>query len=155
MNPTNFVYVALFAAIGITHTAIAQNPGLASVQHMQNMPAAPQAMPRPVFSEFPTPEELARMTPPEPITEEMIKKRFSKIRKHVEETTSRDRKQAEKYARDFARFQQYQADQLAKIMARAEKQREKLLNRVNEREQQALENFRKRSQNKQIEAQHY
>ena len=146
MNKKSLVSVALLATFSFTNHAFAQNPNIQPIQqHQNNMPAQHQVMPRPSFSDFPTPEELARMTPPEPITEEKIKKRFAKHRARVEETIAFDRKQAEKYAKDFARYQKHQADQLAKIMARAEKQREQLLNRVNQYEQRALENFRNRN----------
>ena len=157
MNKTTLYSVAFLAAYSFTSTSFAQSQQAMPKQmqqhmnmpmHQQNMnrPAFnPPEMPqRPSFNEFPTPNELARMTPPEPMTEEKIKQRFAKRKAHIEETIASDHKRAEKYAQDFARFQKHQADQLAKIMARAEKQREAMLSRVNEREQQVLENFRKR-----------
>lgn len=81
------------------------------------------------------------MTPPEAMTEEKIKQRFAQRRGRMEQTIAHDRKEAEKYARDFARYQKFQADKLAEIMARAEKQRETMLNRIDIQETQALEKF--------------
>ena len=159
MNKSTLYSAAFWAAYSFTSTSFAQNSQAMPVQnqmqqhmnmpmHQQNMqrPAfkAPTAPQRPSFSEFPTPEELSRMTPPEPMTAEKIKQRFAKRKARIAETIAHDRKQAERYAKDFARFQKHQADQLAKIMARAEKNREALLTRINKREQQVLENFRKR-----------
>lgn len=160
MKKTTLFSAALIATYSLTGTSFAQNPQampdhknmqhhMNSPMHQQNMPPAAfkpsGAPPRPSFSEFPTPEELARMTPPEPMTEEKIKQHFAKRIARINETISLDRKRAEKYAKDFARFQKHQADQLAKIMAKAEKQRERLLSRINKQEQKALENFRKRN----------
>lgn len=159
MNKATLYSIAMLATYSIAGNSFAQNsqamPGHQQMQHHMNMPMHQQNMKppafknpgmpqRPTFSEFPTPDELARMTPPEPMTEEKIKQRFEKRKARIAEHIQMDRKQAEKYAKDFARFQKHQADQLAKIMARAEKSREDLLARINKREQQALENFRKR-----------
>ncbi|MBT3203608.1 MAG: hypothetical protein HOM14_01730 [Gammaproteobacteria bacterium] len=158
MIKTTLYTTALLAAYSLTITAFAQNNQNMheqmqqhhnmSMQHqgIQAPAFKPAPMPkRPPFTEFPTPDELARMTPPEPMTEDKIKARFAKRKAQVEKTVAHDRKHAEKYAKDFARFQKHQADQLAKIMARAEKQREAMLNRIDKREQRVLENFRKRN----------
>ncbi len=106
-------------------------------------PPAPQ---RPDFSDFPTPEELARLAPPEPLTEAKIRQRFAEQREILQKAIEQDRKRAEKYARDFARYQKYQAQQLADIMAQAEKHRDQMLKRLDQREQQVLENFRQHKQ---------
>ena len=159
MNKTTLYSAAFLVAYSFSSTSFAQSPQAMPMQgsmpqhmnmpmHQQNMkpPAfnSQKAAQRLSFSEFPTPDELSRMTPPEPMTEEKIKQRFEKRKARIAETIAHDRKQAEKYAKDFARFQKHQSDQLAKIMARAEKNREALLTRINKREQQVLENFRKR-----------
>lgn len=160
MKKTTLISAALLATFSFTGTSFAQNPQsmpdhgnmqhhMSSPMQHQNMPPAAfkpaGAPPRPAFTEFPTPEELARMTPPEPMTEEKIKQHFAKRIARINETIALDRKRAEKYAKDFARYQKHQADQLAKIMAKAENQRERLLNRIKKHEQKALENFRKRN----------
>ena len=108
-------------------------------------------MPRPKYKRptkpaFPSAEQLSRMLPPEPVTEEAIKKRFAEQRAHLTEELERDRKAAEEYAKDFARMQKYRAEQLAEMMARAEKRREAVVQRLNEREQAILERFRQRQQ---------
>jgi len=102
----------------------------------------PPAAKRPVIPDFPTPQELARITPPEPMTEAKIKQRFAEQREVLQTAIERDRKRAEKYARDFDRYQKYQAQQLARIMADAERQRESMLKHIDQREQRVLENFR-------------
>lgn len=157
MYKTPLYSIAFLAAHSLINPAFAQSsatmPIHENMQNHSNMPMHQQTMQRPVFvapdlpefTKFPTADELARMTPPEPMTEEKIKQRFAKRKARVEEAVARDRKQAEKYAKDFARFQKHQADQLAKIMAQAEKQREAMINRITKREQQVLENFRKRN----------
>ena len=106
-------------------------------QDFRRPPMPPQFMP-----EFPSPEELSRMTPPEPLTEEKIRQRFARQKANLQESLERDRKAAEKYASDFARMQKYQADRLAEIMADAEKRREMMLQRLEQREQELLEQFR-------------
>lgn len=95
------------------------------------------------FKDFPTADELARMTPPDPMTEEKIKQRFAKRKSVMNKVLEKDRKAAEKYAQEFSRFQKHQSDSLAQLMARAEKRREQMLQRLDEQEQQVLENFRK------------
>ncbi len=170
MIKTTLSSVALLAALSLANTTMAQNSHNMSMheqmqqhkamqeqhQFMRHPGFNPPAVPnRPAFSEFPTPDELARMTPPEPMTAEKIKKHFAKHKARIEETIARDRKQAEKYAKDFSRYQKHQADQLAKIMAKAEKQREAMLNRLGKREQRALENFQKRNTARQTEPKQY
>lgn len=170
MKKTTLYSAALVAAFSFTNTTFAQNTQTMPMhgqihkqmqqqiqqqmqQQMQQQQAmkhpafkAPVAQQRPVFDEFPTPEELARMTPPEPVTEDKIRQRFAKQKARVEKIIAQDRKRAEKYAKDFARFQKHQADQLAKIMAKAEQQREIMFNNISKREQQVLETFRQRKQ---------
>lgn len=115
----------------------------------QNMPhpmphpdLAPPRMPPMIAPGFPSPEELARMAPPEPMTEEKIKDRFAKQKVELQASLERDRKAAAKYASDFARLQKFQADRLAEIMAKAEERRESMLQRLEEQEKRALEQFR-------------
>ncbi len=102
-------------------------------------PTPPARLPMP---EFPTPEELSEMAPPEPLTEEKIKERFAKRKAKMTEILNRDRKAAEKYAQDYARLQKHQADSLADIMAKAEKRREAILQRIDQMEQKVLERFK-------------
>jgi len=113
---------------------------------MQHPDVAPRPIKRQLFPGFPSPEELARMAPPEPMTEDKIKQRFAKRLADLNESLDRDRKQAEKYAKDFARLQKFQADRLAEIMAQAEKRREAMVERLKQREQQVLEQFRQQQQ---------
>ena len=115
----------------------------ATAQPFFTPPPTPE---RPSFAEFPTPDELSRLVPPEPLTEVKIKQRFANQRETLQKAIAQDRKRAEQYARDFARYQKYQAEQLANIMAAAEKQRELMLKRLDQREQRVLENFRQRNQ---------
>ncbi len=155
MNQTNLVTITLLAILSFTTPSFAQNNNPEPMHNFHQMHQQHPPMPRPKFIEFPTSEELSMMTPPEPITEEMIKKRFAKQKARVEKAVAFDRKQAEKYAKDFARYQKYQADQLAKIMAKAEKQRQKMIDRVDEQEKRALENFKKRTESRKLEPQQY
>jgi len=97
------------------------------------------------FTEFPTADELARMAPPEPMTEEKIKQRFAKEKAFLTKALDKDRQAAVKYAQDFSRYQKHQSDSLVKLMSRAEKRREQMLKRLEDREQQVLEHFRKRN----------
>ena len=99
-------------------------------------------MQRPPMPEFPSPQALARMAPPEPMTEEKIKQRFAKQLADLEERLERDRKAAEKYAKDFARLQKFRADRLAEIMADAEERRQGMVKRLKEQEQNILQRFR-------------
>jgi len=160
MNKIPLYTTAILATFSLTGSAFAQSQQQMPVgaQHnkmpmnsmmqnkMMNRPAfvyTPPTSEQPLFNQFPTPEELARITPPAPMTEEKISKHFSRLKSRMEKTVAQDRKAAEKYAKDFARFQKHQADQLAKIMANAEKQREAMIKRVAEREKLVLEKFRK------------
>ena len=101
---------------------------------------------RPPKPTFPSAEQLSRMLPPEPVTEDAIKQRFADQRARLTEEIERDRKAAEEYAKDFARMQKFRAEQLAEMMGRAEKRREAMLQRLDEREQAVLERFRQRQQ---------
>ncbi len=112
-------------------------------KHADFPPPAPR---RPDFSGFPTPEELARLAPPEPLTEAKIRQRFAEQREILQKAIEQDRKRAQKYARDFARYQKYQAQQLADIMAQAEQHRQQMLKRLDQREQRVLQNFRQHKQ---------
>lgn len=118
-----------------------QQPGAIKQPHMMPPPAeAPMK-----FADFPSAEELARMTPPKPMTEEKIKQRFAQRKTMLNKVLEKDRKAAEKYAQEFSRYQKHQSDSLAQLMARAEKRREQMLQRLDEQEQRVLENFRKRT----------
>ena len=111
------------------------------------MPPPPMRSPRqqPGMMEFPTPQELSRMLPPDPITEADIQERFAKRREHINEMLERDRQAATRYAQDYARYQKAQSDRLAEMMARAEERRKSVLKRLEEQEQRALEYFRQRN----------
>lgn len=163
MTKTVLFSVAIFAASSLSSSAFAQSsqnlpmhggmpdhhntPMHSTMQQSTNEPSftSPAMPPRPAFADFPTPDELARMVPPEPLTEELIKQRFAKQKETLQKAIDRDRKQAEQYARDFARYQKFQAEQLAKMMEQAEKHREQLIKRLEQREQHMLETFRQRS----------
>jgi hypothetical protein len=164
MNSKSLLALALFGATTLASSAFAQSmndnsampghkPHDAMMMH-ETMPAPinmpmftpPPALERPAFAEFPTPDELAQLVPPEPLTEEKIKQRFAAQRELLQKAIEQDRQRAEKYARDFDRYQKYQADQLASIMSAAEKQRDLMLKRLELREQRVLENFRQRNQ---------
>ena len=155
MIKSSLLTAAVTAALFTTGSALAQAPqgqqmapppmGGPMEREMQRPrftpPPPPQKLPMP---EFPTPDELAEMAPPEPMTEEKIKERFTKRKAKIEEAMDRDRKAAEKYAKDYARLQQHQADSLADIMARAEKRRQAILKRIDDMEQMVLERFHKK-----------
>ncbi len=100
---------------------------------------------RPPLPRFPTIEELDRLSPPEPMTEEKIKERFAAQKARITESIERDREAAKKYAEDFARMQKHQADRLAELMDKAEKRRGEILTRIDEQEQRALIYFRGRN----------
>lgn len=111
------------------------------------MPPMQRMAPRkPSMYQFPSPQELARMAPPEPMTEKRIQERFAKQRAQMTEALDRDREAATRYAQDFSRYQKQQSDALAELMARAETRREAMLKRLDEREQQVLERFRQHQQ---------
>ncbi len=103
----------------------------------------------PMMARFPTPQELQQLTPPEPLTEEQIRKRFEQRKKYIREMMERDRKAAEKYAQDFARYQKYQAEQLAEMMKRAEEHRKAVLERIDREMEQALKQFQQRQKDTQ------
>ena len=133
------------------------NPMMASPSMQHNpmhhqggmMPAMPQDHPMDFqgmsgnqsFPEFPTPEQLANMVPPEPMTEEKIKDRFSKRKAMLSASLERDRKSAEKYAQDFARYQKHQAETLASIMKKAEERRQQMLKNLEQQEKHALAKY--------------
>jgi hypothetical protein len=135
--------IACQAAVAQSMPANGAKPGPGGMpapgmqQPMRPMP------PRPTLPPLPTAQELQRMLPPEPPTEEAIKQRFAQQRARLGETLERDRKAAEQYAKDFDRMQKYQAGRLADLMARAEKRREAVMQRLDEHEQSMLERFRK------------
>ncbi len=170
MNKKRFVPAALATLVGLSAPLHAQQGPYGGQRPMPRMmdngmpfpppaPAkrqfAPPAMPEPpvaidnappTMSRFPTPEELQRMMPPEPLTEEQIRQRFEERKKFITEMMERDRKAAEKYAQDFARYQKYQSEQLAEIMKRAEAHRKAVLERLDRELEQALQRFRERQQ---------
>ena len=131
------IYLPAFAQMA----PYSQQPGAIKQPHMTPPPVeAPMK-----FADFPSAEELARMTPPKPMTEEKIKQRFAQRKTMLNKVLEKDRKAAEKYAQEFSRYQKHQSDSLAQLMARAEKRREQMLQRLDEQEQRVLENFRKRT----------
>ena len=102
------------------------------------------------FPNFPTPEEMAKLTPPEPMTIDKIKSRFAQRKTMLTESLERDRKSAEKYARDFAKYQKHQADMLAEIMAKAEQRRNDMLVGLENQEKDALVQFEEYQQQKSV-----
>ena len=170
MNKKRFVPTAVAALVGLSLPAQAQQPqapygpgGQPPMPRMMDngmpFPApakrrfAPPAMPEPPVAidnappmtlRFPTPEELQQLVPPEPLTEEQIRKRFEERKKFIQNMMERDRKAAEQYARDFARYQKYQSEQLAEIMKRAEQHRKAVLERIDREMEQALKRFQQR-----------
>lgn len=163
MKTSTFITTTALALLSFTHLASAQQtPPLPHHQMMQqdNMPyhpmyhpdfQRPQRPPR-FMTEFPSPDELARMAPPEPMTEEKIKQRFAKQKADLEANLERDRKAAERYAKDFARLQKFQADRLAEIMAKAEERRVEMLQRLEQQEKQVLEQFRQQQTPKKVDS---
>jgi hypothetical protein len=160
MKKMTLISASALAVLTVSGVLHAQQPSPAfephpmmPMMHGENMPHPmyhpefdrPDMSPR-MMPGFPSPEELARMAPPEPMTEEKIKQRFEKHKAALQESLDRDRKAAEKYAQDFARFQKYQADRLAEIMADAEKRREAMMQRLEQQEQRVLEDFRSQQQ---------
>lgn len=163
MIKSTLIATATSAVFIITSPAFAQapqNPGPMHKQQMHQQMHQQGNMPRPMmqgwvrpnmtapggqhYPGYPTPEQLARMAPPEStMTQESIKKHFAKRKAMMTESVERDRKDAEKYAQDFARMQKFQADRLAKMMANAEKQREAMLKRIDAQEKHMLEKFNK------------
>ena len=98
------------------------------------------------FPDFPTPDQLANMIPPEPMSAGKIMSRFAKRKTLLSESLDRDRQSAEKYARDFAKYQKHQAEMLAEIMSKAEKRRQQMLQRLDLDEKHALAQFEKYQQ---------
>jgi hypothetical protein len=157
--PAAFVAIAALGSSAIAQPIYPDNPDMRPMppkmmKHPMPYPRfAPPRMERPPMPEFPSAEQLARMAPPEPITVEQIKERFAKRRAAMEKSMDRDRKAAEKYAKDFARLQKYRADRLAEIMAQAEQRRQEVLKRLDEQEQAVLQRFQDDQQgNKPAEA---
>ncbi len=96
--------------------------------------------PRPAF---PSPQQLDRMKPVEPMTEETIKQYYSERRARMEERLKRDREAASSYSTDFEKLQQHENETLKKMMERAEQRREAMLKRLAEQEKRSLERFQK------------
>lgn len=145
--------IASLLAFHLPASAQTAQPSQTPVPMHKNMPHAmphppmhPRAMNRPPRADFPSPEALAKMTPPEPMTEEKIKQRFAMRKAKMTEMIERDRKSAKEYAEDFERYQQHRSEQLKEMMSRAEQRREQMLKRLDEQEQHALERFRQRQQ---------
>lgn len=139
------------ASLAVLITVTLNQPVMAQSSNPQGDPATPertQAMPPqghyPAPPPLPSPRELARMVPPQPMTEDTIKAHFAKQREHIIAANERARKAAQKYAEDFARYQKMQSDRLVDLMARAEKRREDVLKRLQHSEQRALDSFRAR-----------
>ncbi len=162
MNRKHLLPAAVIALLGIGGASAQNAPGAAMQRMMDNgqpFPPpppmkrrfAPPAMPEPpvgidnappMMPRFPTPEELQQLVPPEPLTEEQIRKRFEERKQFISEMMERDRKAAEQYAKDFARYQKYQSEQLAEIMKRAEAHRQAVLERIDRELEQALKRFK-------------
>ena len=106
--------------------------------HSMDMPGMPGNQ---SFPDFPTPEQLSNMVPPEPMTAEKIKDRFAKRKAMLTESLERDRKSAEKYAQNFARYQKHQAETLASIMKKAEERRQQTLENLEQQEKHALAKY--------------
>ena len=153
MKTTAMLLPAMAAGLFVLSSAQAQPPrtqgaDMAMGDQSMEMPIQRMRPPRPPAPpRFPSPRELARMVPPEPISEEVIRERFAKRREQLVEMLTEDRQAAERYAQDFARYQKQQADSLSKIMARAEERRKAILKHLEEREAQVLERFRQNRQN--------
>ena len=96
--------------------------------------------PRPAF---PTPRQLDRMTPAEPMTEEAIKQYYAKRRANLNQRLEKDREAATSYSTDFEKLQKHESETLNKIMQRAEQRRERILKRLEEQEKLSLERFKK------------
>jgi len=166
MKPIHLYTSAIVASFAIAGNVFAQTSSMSPYQGMQNPTSATrQPIQRPdfmapdfnapAFANFPTPEEMARMTPPEPMTEERIRQRYAKIKENIQKSNEQDRKEAEKYAQDFSKYQKYQAEQLRKIMAQAEQQRSNMLTKIAQQEQRALERFRQQQKPQTIEPAQY
>ena len=166
MKSTHLFASAFVASFAIAGNVFAQSSLMSPYQGAQQNPAVTQQpMLRPdfmpsefnpaAFANFPTPEELARMTPPEPMTEEKIRQRYAKIKENILKSNEQDRKEAEKYARDFAKYQKYQAEQLHNIMAQAEQHRSNMLTKIAQQEQRELERFRQQQKPQDIEPAQY
>ncbi len=159
MRKTSFIAAALLAGLMSGTTLQAQPPysGAADTAS-NNAPRGammPPRLPRmgpsriPSTHQFPSPGELARMVPPEPMTEQRIQQQFAAQREQLKDMIERDRDAATRYAQDFAKYQKQQADALKDLMARAEKRREAMLQHLDTREQQVLERFRQYQQARQ------
>lgn len=78
-----------------------------------------------------------------PLTEEIIKKRFGHQLAITKRQMAVDKKQAEVYAANFARYQKAQAEALKQMMAQSEKQRQMIIKRLEIQQQILLEQFSK------------
>ncbi|MDJ0833514.1 MAG: hypothetical protein QNJ69_08325 [Gammaproteobacteria bacterium] len=96
--------------------------------------------PRPAF---PTPQQLERMKPAEPMNEATIKQYYAERRARMEDRLKRDREAASSYSTDFEKLQQHENETLKKMMDRAEKRREAMLKRLAEQEKRSLDRFKK------------
>jgi hypothetical protein len=162
MRKTSFIATALVAGLMSSTTLQAQPPYAGAADMAANNPTrgAMQAprLPRmspsrtPAVHQFPSPGELARLVPPEPMTEARIQQQFAAQREQLLDMIERDRDAATRYAQDFAKYQKQQADALKDLMSRAEKRREAMLQHLDKREQQVLERFRQYQQAKQSAA---
>lgn len=157
MNKSSLFTTSITAMLFACGSALAQAPHASKNQQAMPYPPGPMSQrdmqrpprftppPRPKresMPAFPSAEQLARMAPPEPMTEEKIKERFAQRRAAVSEAMDEDRKAAEQYAEDFERLQKYRADQLTRMMDKAEERRQAMLKRIDDMEQKALERFR-------------
>ena len=153
MMKTNLVLASMLSGLLLSTAVQAGEPPYPMANsRMADRMAYPDRSPPPLkprkrrlSNDFPTQQELARLVPPEPVTEASIKERFAKRKAKMTEMLDRDRQAAEKYAQDFARYQKEQANRLVELMSRAEKRREGILKRLDQQEQRALQYFRERT----------
>ena len=80
---------------------------------------------------------------PNPITEEVLKKRLDAQIAMMKRRLAFDKKQADVYAANFTRYQKQQADALKQMMAQAEKLRQFTIKRLEMQQQHILKQFSK------------
>ncbi len=80
---------------------------------------------------------------PQPMTEEILKQRLDMQLSMTKRQMAIDKKLANAYAANFARFQKQQAAALQQMMKQAEKQREYTLKRLEMQQQLILDSFSK------------
>jgi len=93
-----------------------------------------------------SPTHIPHYQTPKPMTEDVLKKRFDIQLKITKQQMAFDKRQADAYAANFARYQKQQADDLHKMMAQAEKQRQFTIKRLESQQQYFLTQFSKYQQ---------